>query len=336
MTHIDIARSKQLFIPVLLAALVAAIVIQTWVLLDMQRQLDALHSQQPVTMVTDTDASTPGYRAIKPGLAAAKLMPRREPRKIQPAVAYQNIYRATVPAVSAQLIQTAADNRTPYGPPAKKHYNTADNWQPWDVPPRDMPPWYAQPGDIHPWNRQPRERPPWKRPEENYWRHWSKPDRDFGNDNEWQTWDRLTRDLQEEIRRMHRDIDRMFRDYERAYDRHNRRRPDDQYSFQQNFSAPKMKVKEDSTQYIITVNLPGADENDISVSLEGQRLSIKSKRKTQKETRDSTGNVVFRAQSSGNFQRSITLPEPVIKNAMKTKTDKGVLTIIIPKDKDPA
>jgi HSP20 family protein len=99
---------------------------------------------------------------------------------------------------------------------------------------------------------------------------------------------------------------------------------------------PEMDVKEDRTQYIILVNLPGADENDISVSVDGRRLTIKGKRKSQKQNRSSNGNIVFSERRTGNFRRSITLPEPVIESGMRTKVENGVLTIIIPKYKQPA
>jgi len=45
------------------------------------------------------------------------------------------------------------------------------------------------------------------------------------------------------------------------------------------------------------------------------------------------GDIVFQECRSGRFERSITLPEAVKQNEMKTQVDKDVLTITIPKEK---
>lgn len=141
-------------------------------------------------------------------------------------------------------------------------------------------------------------------------------------------------DPYEEIERMRRDIDSMFnRSYNRPHRQPYGNRPDFQYDFHQDLTVPEIDIKEDRTQYIILVNLPGADKNDVSVSLDGQRLTIKGKRKSQKQRKEAGGNIVIRERRSGNFRRSITLAEPVIEGGMKTGIKNGVLTIVIPKYK---
>ena len=104
-----------------------------------------------------------------------------------------------------------------------------------------------------------------------------------------------------------------------------------QYNFSQNLSTPEMDVRENADQYIVYVSLPGTDKNDISVTLDRQRLTIKGKQDHKKQNRDATGNVIFQVRQSGSFQRSITLSKPVDKNKMKTHLDNDVLKIVIPK-----
>ena len=108
-------------------------------------------------------------------------------------------------------------------------------------------------------------------------------------------------------------------------------KPDFHYSFKQSLSTPDIDVKENANQYIVLVNLPGTDKSDISVSLNGQRLTVKGKQGYKKQNKDTMGNVIFQVRQSGSFQRSITLAHPVRQNKMKTRLDNGVLTIIIPK-----
>ena len=141
------------------------------------------------------------------------------------------------------------------------------------------------------------------------------------------------RNPDDEIRRMQHEMDRRLNQrFNHRFKRFNDK-PDFQYHFSQSLSTPKIDVRENENQYTVFMNLPGADESDISVNLYGQRLTIKGKQEYQKQNRDATGNMVFRARQSGRFQRSITLKNPVIQNRMKSRLDNGVLVIIIPKVK---
>lgn len=138
----------------------------------------------------------------------------------------------------------------------------------------------------------------------------------------------------DDIRRMQQYIDNMERDMDRVFnERYNRakKRPEYQYHFSQRLSVPKINVREDDNQYMVFVKIPGTDEDDISVNLEGQRLTIKAKQGYEKRDTDPTGNITFRERRSGKFKRSITLREPVDQNGMKTRVDNGVLIVMIPK-----
>ncbi len=137
-----------------------------------------------------------------------------------------------------------------------------------------------------------------------------------------------TRDPYEDLRRMRRHMERVFNDRQNTY-----KRPDFHYHFRQDISVPEMEVREDDRQYIVLVNIPGADERNISVKLEGQRLTVRGKQMQQKQDRDASGHIIFSVRRSGSFQRSITLHAAVEERGMKTRIDNGVLTIIIPKKK---
>jgi len=130
-----------------------------------------------------------------------------------------------------------------------------------------------------------------------------------------------------EIERMQRDMDRMFNN---AFSRFNNN-PDFQQLFKESTATPAMDVKEDNAKYTVIVDLPGADEKNISVNLDGQQLTVKGEQDFSQQKKDANGNVVFQERHTGTFQRSITLPEPVKQNGMVTKVDNGVLTITVPK-----
>lgn len=137
----------------------------------------------------------------------------------------------------------------------------------------------------------------------------------------------LTSDPYEEIRRMQEHMDRVFNERFMRMDR----RPDFEHHFRQRVVAPKIKVEEDAKRYMVYVNVPGTDEDNISVRLDGQRLTIRAKQGYQKRESDPSGNYMYSESRSGSFKRSITLREPIINNGMKSRYENGVLIIMIPK-----
>lgn len=147
---------------------------------------------------------------------------------------------------------------------------------------------------------------------------------------------RVDRDIYDEIRQMRQkmreEMERAFRD--RPSDRHSnspRQQSNFEYHFKEDFSAPKMRVREDKRHYFVSLNIPGADENDVSVKLEGQRLTVVGKQKTQKQQSDPEGQFTFSHSRTGKFKRSITLREPVDERGLQTRIEKGMLMIRIPK-----
>lgn len=131
----------------------------------------------------------------------------------------------------------------------------------------------------------------------------------------------------EEIERMQQEMDRVFSN---AFSGFNNS-PDFDSLFEGGTSTPQMDVQEDDSKYTVIVNLPGAEEKDVSVNLDGQQLTVKGEQDFEQQKKDAMGNVIFQQHRSGEFQRSITLPDPVKQNGMMTHLDDGVLTITIPK-----
>lgn len=141
-----------------------------------------------------------------------------------------------------------------------------------------------------------------------------------------QTWDPF-----EDFRRMEQHMDRLFNDRHRRPERPGR--PDFQYHFKQDLSAPKLDVREERDRYTVFVKVPGTDAKSLSVKLDGQRLTVSGKQHYEKKDRDASGRITFSERRSGNFRRSITLPEPVEQRGMQTQINNGVLSITIPKIK---
>ena len=93
----------------------------------------------------------------------------------------------------------------------------------------------------------------------------------------------------------------------------------------------RVAVHDDGDRYVVTTRLPGVNEENIQVSLKGERLSITAERHGRTyEPGDSQD-----AGSAGDFvavvERDITLPGPVDDSGLTRDYDKGVLTVTIRK-----
>ncbi len=94
---------------------------------------------------------------------------------------------------------------------------------------------------------------------------------------------------------------------------------------------PKVDVYEKNNQIVVKADIPGIDEKDLSVELEGNLLTISGKKEEEKEVKEKNYHRIER--SFGSFCRSITLPDGIEADKINAEYKKGVLTINIPKSK---
>lgn len=97
--------------------------------------------------------------------------------------------------------------------------------------------------------------------------------------------------------------------------------------------SPNVDMQDEDDRFVITVDIPGADESNINVKLDGNQLHISATtRKSSKQPNGNNSSNMLRSERFfGQFKRTITLPEPVIPEKMKTDYKDGVLTIMVPK-----
>ncbi len=95
---------------------------------------------------------------------------------------------------------------------------------------------------------------------------------------------------------------------------------------------PPMDLVETEHDFVLRADLPGLSENDVNIELEDNVLTISGERKAEHEERKEGYYRVERA--SGEFRRSLTLPEGVDPEAVKASFEKGVLEVRIPKPEE--
>lgn len=94
--------------------------------------------------------------------------------------------------------------------------------------------------------------------------------------------------------------------------------------------APALDVKEGSENYVVSLEVPGILQDDLSISLEESVLTVQGKKEQKREEKEGEFRRVER--SYGSFTRSITLPRNIDAAAVSANLSNGVLTITLPKE----
>ena len=93
--------------------------------------------------------------------------------------------------------------------------------------------------------------------------------------------------------------------------------------------SPAFEVKETKEAFVFKADLPGIKEQDIEVSVAGNRLTISGRREAEKEEKGDTFYTYER--SYGSFTRAFTLPDQTDGEHVKAELKNGELTVVIPK-----
>ena len=98
--------------------------------------------------------------------------------------------------------------------------------------------------------------------------------------------------------------------------------------------APAINVAETANAIEVTAELPGVEEKDIKVGLEGNRLTISGEKKEESKKDEKDWHVEER--SYGSFYRSMSLPFTPADGAVEAHLDKGVLHVTVKKPVETA
>lgn len=90
---------------------------------------------------------------------------------------------------------------------------------------------------------------------------------------------------------------------------------------------PSVDIAATDRQYVVTVEVPGVDENDIALELVDDSLIIRGEKKFEKEQKDKEFYRVER--SYGGFRRVLSLPEDADRERIDARFRNGVLTITL-------
>ena len=92
---------------------------------------------------------------------------------------------------------------------------------------------------------------------------------------------------------------------------------------------PAVDVLENETSFLLRADVPGANPDDIEVTVDDGVLTLKGKRELQSASDTQGYKRIERAQ--GAFTRQFTLPDTASSDGITASFEAGVLTVTIPK-----
>jgi len=97
---------------------------------------------------------------------------------------------------------------------------------------------------------------------------------------------------------------------------------------------PAVDVRETEKSYVMDMELPGYDEKDIEIHIDGSSLSIASKHeetRDAKDEEDNKGTWILRERRVNSFSRSFKLPENANPEDVTAEFKNGILSMEIKK-----
>ena len=96
--------------------------------------------------------------------------------------------------------------------------------------------------------------------------------------------------------------------------------------------VPPVDLYETKDNLVLTMDVPGVRDKDITVSITGDLLSVKGERRFDRGVTEQQGLHLERAY--GKFERLVQLPIPVQADKVKASYRDGVLEITLPKTEE--
>ena len=94
---------------------------------------------------------------------------------------------------------------------------------------------------------------------------------------------------------------------------------------------PSFEIVEKEDGYVFKADVPGIQDNDLEIVLDGNRLEVSGKREMEREEGDEKSKYHTWERSYGSFSRAFTLPDQADLEHIRSELKDGVLTLVVPK-----
>ena len=93
----------------------------------------------------------------------------------------------------------------------------------------------------------------------------------------------------------------------------------------ENVWAPSVDVTETEKEFVVRLEAPGVNKENMDVALEGNMLTISGRREFRKD--EETEEYIWKEREAGKFVRSLRMPKPVVEGKVTATYEDGVLTV---------
>ena len=93
------------------------------------------------------------------------------------------------------------------------------------------------------------------------------------------------------------------------------------------WTAAPGDLEETETEFIVNVEVPGFDADDLNIEQEGRRLMVHAER----DEEERSGTMRGSTRSSRHLHHEVWLPADVDAEGIQANLDRGILTITMPK-----
>jgi len=97
-----------------------------------------------------------------------------------------------------------------------------------------------------------------------------------------------------------------------------------------NSNLPSTNVFEDEWVYKFEIVTPGLTKDDLSIDINGDTLVFKGEKKEEKVEK---GDYITKEYRYNKFERMFDIPSNVVSEDIYAKTENGITTIYLPKEK---
>ena len=126
---------------------------------------------------------------------------------------------------------------------------------------------------------------------------------------------------------LHREVNRLFDDVFRSFDSFGMERFQGLASSRTSWAWPNVEVSETDREIRVTAELPGLEEKDVEVLLDGDVVNLRGEKRSETEDKDRQ----FSERYYGQFERRIALGTEVEEDKVEARFKNGVLTVTMPK-----
>ncbi len=90
-------------------------------------------------------------------------------------------------------------------------------------------------------------------------------------------------------------------------------------------------VEETKDHYLLSFDMPGVNQDDIDVHVDGNVLTVSGERKSEERMENPESNYLKTERSRGSFHRAFTLPRHIDIDSIEANYENGVLELVLPK-----